>query len=422
MRSPLLIVVAILGVLSGCNTASNMTHEVGSWFNPDAPKGRSIGSRAASNVNNAPATSQNGEQNAGEDIPQAVPSSPVTSEPLTNKAAPEKKSAVVKVGLLLPLSGKNAALGKSFQDAAQLAVNDLSADNFELIPKDSGANAGDLSRAVNDAMGEGAQLIIGPIFSDRVADVKTVVAGKVPVLALSNDANVAGNGTYVLGFSPAQQVQRALRYAADKGVSRIAILAPSSIYGDIVVNAANASGMTIVETQRYTSDKASIKKAVAAISAKRGDIQAIVLPEGGATLGLVAAELTTVALSAHDMSIIGTGLWDEQNVQQYPVLIGGFYAAPDPTSRAKFVSHYQKVYGAKPVRLATLAYDATALAAVMARRGQSYDESSLTNPNGFAGLDGLFRLTAQGIAERGLAVLEVTASGAKVVSDAPKSF
>ena len=432
MRSPLLnlAALAVVLILSGCNTASNMGREVGGWFRTDNT-GRPVGSRTASNVNNAPAT-ENGVQNAGEEVPQAVPSTAVTSAPLdgtlpsSGPTPSNKVLSTIKVGLLLPLSGKNAAMGKSFQDAAQMAVNDLSADNFELIPKDSGMTANETARAVNDAMSEGAQMIIGPVFSDRVSDVKSVINGRVPVLTLSNDANVAGGNTYVLGFSPAQQVTRALQYAGSKGIHNIAILAPSSIYGDIAVNAATASGITIVETQRYTSDKPSIKKAVAAISARRGDVQAILLPDGGAALGNVAAELTAVALSAHDIPIIGTGLWDSfgdgQNVQQYNVLVGGYFAAPDPAARAKFVSRYQKVYGSKPTRLATLAYDATALAAVLAKQGRTYDDASLTDPNGFAGLDGIFRLNAMGVAERGLAILEVTPTGAKVVDASPKSF
>ncbi len=425
MRSPLLMIVALLFVLSGCNTASNMAHEVGGWFNTDrkAHGGHSIGTRGVKRESTEPY----GEQNAGEETPQAVPAEPVTSEPLSGtEPRAVNQTNVVKVGLLLPLSGKHAAMGKSFQDAAQMAVNDLSADNFELIPKDSGANASDVSRAVNDAIGQGASLIIGPIFSDRVADVKSMLSGKVPVLALSNDVNVAGNGTYVLGFNPAQQVQRALRYAAGKGVHSIAILAPATIYGDIAVTAAGHSGMTIVETQRYTSDKASIKKAIAAIVAKRGEVQAILLPDGGAALGNVAAEFAAVSLSARDISIIGTGLWDAsgdgQSVGQYGVLVGGIFAAPDPSARARFINHYQKVYGSKPVRLASLAYDATALAAVLAKQGRGYDDYSLTNPGGFAGLDGIFRLTSQGIAERGLAVLEVTPSGAKVIDPSPSRF
>ncbi len=423
-RKPVAVVLVatFLLMLTGCNTASNMTKEVGGWFRTD----RASGGYAAG-----------GQQNGNTETPAASPAGEVTSAPLDNAVQsgtldgtlpPQQMTGktinakAVKVALLLPLSGKNASMGKSFQDAAQMAVNDLSADNFELIPRDSGATPAEAVRAATLAMEEGAQIIIGPVFSESAAEVKTFIAGRVPVLALTNDANVAGNGTYVLGFSPTQQVQRALQYAAAKGIRSIAILAPSSIYGDMAVAAAQNSGVSIVETQRYANNKDSIKKAVAAISAKRSEIQGILLPDGGAALGSVAAELTAVALSSHDIPIIGTGLWDDQNVQQHNVLVGGFYASSDPAQRAKFVSRYQKAYGGKPVRLASLAYDATALVAVLAKQGLNYDENALTNPSGFAGLDGIFRLMHDGVTERGLAVLEITPSGTKVVDPAPRKF
>ena len=411
MRSPLLIISLFLLMLSGCNTASNMTHEVSSWFKTDTSR--------------IPKTNyaQPREVTQGMESPGTSPTTPVTSEPLDtfgrNKMVPAGAPSVVRVGLLLPLTGKNAALGKSFQDAAQMAVNDLSADNFELIPKDTNLLPGSAARAAID---EGAQLIIGPIFSDATAEVKTAVNGKVPVITLSNDTTLGGNNTYVFGFNPTQQVLRALQYAKTRNIQTIAILAPISVYGDIAIAAANASGIKISNIERYTSSKDSIKKAVAAISAKRGEIQGILLPDGGSTLANVATELTTVALSSHDIPIIGTGLWDEQDMHKYSVLVGGFYAAPDPAKLSRFIARFQKAYGSKPVRLASLAYDATAMAAVLAKQGKSFDEQTLTNHNGFTGLDGIFRLNTDGLAERGLAILEVTISGTRLIDASPKQF
>ena len=82
------------------------------------------------------------------------------------------------------------------------------------------------------------------------------------------------------------------------------------------------------------------------------------------------------------------------------------------------------VYGRRPPRLATLAYDAAALAAVLARNGgpAPFDPLALTNPNGFAGMDGIFRLRPDGLVERGLSVMEITASGNRVIDPAPSSF
>jgi hypothetical protein len=121
---------------------------------------------------------------------------------------------------------------------------------------------------------------------------------------------------------------------------------------------------------------------------------------------------------------LGTGLWDEPSLGREPSLVGGWFAGPDPKASTEFRTRYQQLYGKLPPRIASLAYDATALVAVLARtRPQPYYEASaLTNPAGFAGIDGIFRFATSGISERGLAVLEVRPDGLRVVSPAPVSF
>ncbi len=47
---------------------------------------------------------------------------------------------------------------------------------------------------------------------------------------------------------------------------------------------------------------------------------------------------------------------------------------------------------------------------------------TLTNPSGFAGIDGLFRFRTDGTNERGLAVMKVTTGGGVTVAGSPKSF
>ena len=70
---------------------------------------------------------------------------------------------------------------------------------------------------------------------------------------------------------------------------------------------------------------------------------------------------------------------------------------------------------ADPVRTATLAYDAVALVAALARTqgAQRFAPETLTNPSGFAGIDGLFRFRSDGTNERGLAVMKVTGGGVR---------
>ena len=103
---------------------------------------------------------------------------------------------------------------------------------------------------------------------------------------------------------------------------------------------------------------------------------------------------------------------------------GGLYAAPDPSGFRSFSGRYRTKYGADPVRTATLAYDAVALVAALARTQgpQRFSPETLTNPSGFAGIDGLFRFRADGTNERGLAVMRVAPAAALPVARLAEEF
>ncbi|MDR3518726.1 MAG: penicillin-binding protein activator [Azospirillaceae bacterium] len=357
----------------------------------------------------------------------AAPQAPVTVAPLTSAGSGDK----LRVAILLPLSGPNAAIGNALMQSAQLALFSLADSRFELMPRDTKGTPEGASQAAQDAISGGARMLLGPLFAPEVAAVKPIAhrAG-VSVLAFSTDASLAGDGTYIMGFVPDDQVRRVVSYARSQGLTRFGAVAPRNAYGEAVVaaltDAVQANRGQLVRVERYDAGPGSGPAAVQAVlSGGPGTIDAVLLPESGDKLKQLAAAFPPPAPSSQ-FRLLGTGLWDVPNLGREPALVGGWYAAPQPDARTEFESQYASSYGQKPPRLATLAYDAAALAAVLARSGspdsQTFDPANLTNPNGFAGLDGIFRLRPNGTVERGLAVLAVTASGNRVIDSAPSSF
>jgi ABC-type branched-subunit amino acid transport system substrate-binding protein len=329
------------------------------------------------------------------------------------------RSTKIQVALLLPLSGRNAALGQAMLNAAQIAVFDMGSTDFELMPRDTGAGGEAAASAAQEAITGGARLLIGPLFAADVAAVKPIVqTSNVNMLALSTDVSLAEPGAYVMGFAPAPQVERVVAYAAQHGASRFAALIPASPYGALVKTA-------FEDAVRKNNGKIvaleSPQKAEA-LAARKGDFDALFLPLAGNELKAAVQTLATAGFDSNKVRLLGTGLWDDPEIGQTPLLVGGIYAASEPSARAAFVAAYKNAYGQEPPRLATLAYDATALAAVLAGNGARFDRQALGNPSGFAGLDGLFRLTAQGTAERGLAINEITAVGSRVLDPSPSTF
>jgi ABC-type branched-subunit amino acid transport system substrate-binding protein len=341
---------------------------------------------------------------------------------------PQPVNGKIKVAILLPLTGRSAALGQAMLNAAQQAVFDVAGANFELMPRDTGDSEGGAETAARDALASGAQLLIGPLFGAQIPAVRSVAqAQNISMLSLSTDTSLASPNVYIMGFAPTPQVDRVTHFAVAHGLKRFAALVPNNAYGQLVGQAFQVAvareGGIVVAMQSYDPAARDIDAQMRSLLAYRNQVDAFFLPEGGNDLVRVNAQLAAAGIDAHSVRMLGTGLWDTPDIgAQDPALIGGFYAASDGAGRRNFVNAYQSTYGQEPPRLATLAYDATALAAILARRNAPYDQASLTNPNGFAGVDGIFRLTPQGLAERGLAVNEVTASGPRLLDPAPSSF
>ena len=336
-------------------------------------------------------------------------------------------NARIKVAILLPLSGKNAPLGQALLNAAQLAVFDVADSHFELMPRDTGSSDGAAEAAARDALASGAQLIIGPVFAGNVNSVKPLAAAaSVNMLALSTDTTLADQNVFVMGFAPGAQVERAVAYAHAHGLHNFAALIPQGAYGQLVDEVFRAAvaraGDAIGDIENYDPARHDSATAITELAAYRDRIAALLLPESGEDLNLIAGQLAGAGFDRKQVRLIGTGLWDTADIGRADFLKDGWYAAPDPRARQNFLKSYLKTYGQDPPRLVTLAYDATALAALLAKQGSGFGRAALTNPNGFAGVDGIFRLTEAGLVERGLAVLDVNAGGGRVIDTAPATF
>lgn len=374
------------------------------------------------------ATNGNGNgTNTGDTRP---PVAPPTSIHTQLPDTPTGVDTKVQVAILLPFSHSQKdtrTLAASLLNAAQLALFDANNPNIELIPIDTKGSPGEAAAAANSAIAQGAEIILGPVFAEQVTAVAPIARLRnVPVIAFSTDTSVAGNGVYLLSFAPEEEVRRIVTYAASQGLTNIAALFPASPYGNRVSlafsAAAIANGVSVAATAIYPQRPEEMNPAVESIAG--ASFQAVLLPEGGQLLRALGPILPFNNIDPRAVRFLGTGLWDEAATAKEPALVGGWFAAPEPTSRQTFADRYRTVYDSRAPRVASLGYDAMALATVLAREpaGERYTLTSITDPNGFLGVDGIFRFKADGTLERGLAVVEVTNGGFTVVSPAPRTF
>jgi branched-chain amino acid transport system substrate-binding protein len=338
----------------------------------------------------------------------------------------------VKAGLILPLSGPgNAGIaGQAMRNAAEMAIAEFNSPNLQLLVKDDGGTAEAARLGAQQALDEGAEIILGPLFAQSVGFVGQVARPRnVPVIAFSTDANVASSGTYLLSFLPESDVDRIVQYATSTGKHSYAALIPDNPYGTVVEAAfkqavARRGGSQIVALERYPHDKAAMATPIRSIAQASARADALFIPDGGDAVPDVAQALAAGGVNLKRLQLLGTGLWDDPRIYAAPSLDGGWYAAPDGVGYRNFSARYRARYNQDPVRTATLAYDAVALVAALVKTQgpQRFSQQVLTNPSGFTGIDGLFRFRTDGTNERGLAVLRVSSAGAQTVSPALRSF
>lgn len=341
----------------------------------------------------------------------------------------------VRVALLLPFNSPRdnvRALSNALYNAAQLALFEFNNEQILLIPKATGGTAGGAQRATQEALNAGADLILGPLFAEEVAAVAPLAAQyNVPVVAFSSDSAVAGNGVYLLSFPLHEDISRIVEYATLQGMTSFGALYPQGSYGDRARaefdRAVSSCAGQVVASTSYPASSDGMYEPARRIAASYGggNFQALFLPEGGAQLKTISPLLPYYDLDPREVKFLGTGLWDDPSLALEPPLHGGWFPAPPPEGHAQFLTRYKRAYGAAtPPRIASLGYDAASLAVALSTRapGDRFTADALTDPDGFAGVDGIFRFMPDGRTERGLAVMEVRAGGAVVIDPAPTSF
>lgn len=337
----------------------------------------------------------------------------------------------VRVGLILPLSapGNAGIAAQSMKNAAEMALAEFKEPNVVLLVKDDTGTPQGAQLAAQQALDEGAEIIIGPLFAQSVSAVGGVARTRnIPVIAFSTDASVAARGVYLLSFLPESDVRRIVDYAISRGKRSFAALLPDNPYGAVVEAAFQQEvarrGGRILAIEKYPLDPGRMAEPARRVAQAASRVDSIFIPDGADVVPQVVASLAANGVNTKRVQLLGTGLWDDPRIYASAGIDGGWFVAPESSGYRNFSGRYRARFGRDPVRTATLAYDAVALVAALVKTQgpQRFSEQVLTASSGFAGIDGIFRFRSDGSNERGLSVLRVAPGGGQPVSPAPRSF
>jgi len=424
-----------------------------------------------------PATSQRGLPTRAQPadlLPDTEPEMPMAAE--TSAAQSAEK---IKVAIMLPLSGSEAATGQALMRAAVIAFFDAYDPRLVLLPFDTMADADQTEIMARRAVEEGISIVIGPLLATNLQIAGDILGpAGIPLIGFSNDSSVAAPGRFIMGFLPETEVKRVVDHSVSKGLMEQAALIPDGRYGQRVRaafgDAVSSAGGIIAAIENYQPDPDAVFEPVKRLSnydERRKDMRdeirylrslgddltdeiadelsksevlegitydAVLLPEGGELLGTLAPLLPFYEIDPNRVKFLGTGLWNDTALLHEPPLQGAWFAAPDPVAPDSFLRRLEDQFGDAPPRIATLAYDAMSLIAYLLRQHDSlpandetgtavsptapFSTENLMQETGFVGLDGLFRFLPDGTIERSLAILEIRRRGFKVEDPAPTAF
>lgn len=345
-------------------------------------------------------------------------------------------SGKVQVALLVPAgSGQasDALLAKSLENAARLAMADLSNVQVDLRVYQTAGSPAQAAAQAQKAVAEGAQVILGPVFAQEANAAGVAVAATgVNVLSFSNNTDIAGNNVFVLGPTFDNTAKRLAAFAVRQGKGKIMIVHDRNTAGEIgkaaIDRGVRAAGGSVVAIGNYEFSQNGVVAAAPTIAkaAKDSGAQSVFLTADSAgALPLVSQLLSDNGLTPATAQFIGLTRWDIPTATLgLPGVQGGWFALPDPALYAQFQSRYSAAYGEAPHPIAGLAYDGIAAVGALTRSNLKgpLAKSALTQGAGFVGVNGIFRLRDDGHNERGLAVAQIKGGQATIIDSAPRSF
>ena len=350
------------------------------------------------------------------------PAQPTRPEPVDALPTDSERN---RVALLVPMTGPNAGVGESIANAANMGVLDTGGRTIRVTIYDTAPGA---AAAAQRAIAEGNRLILGPLLADDVRAVAPVARGaRIPVVSFSNDVGVAGNGVFVMGFAPTQAIERVVRYARGRGVTRFAGLVPGGLYGQrastAFLRSVESSGGQVVSLQTFDRSAGSMSAAVARM-ASTSPYEAVLIADSARAAVQFAPMIR--ARGGASARLLGTELWNAEGaLAANPALRGAMFASVADGTYNQLATKYRTRFGKGPYRLASLGYDAVLLVTRVGaewRFGSAFPVARLTDAGGFTGIDGAFRFGRDGVADRALEVQQAGAGGFTVVDPAPRGF
>ena len=341
----------------------------------------------------------------------------------SNKDITENEK-ILKIGVLLPLSGKFQDTGQSFLKAIQLALFDVGNENIKIYPKDSKANALDTYLSAKEFEELGIKVVIGPIFYESLERLNEI--NSITFISLTNKTQKIPKNTIAFGINIISQIDVLKKYFDEIEVSNTLLLSPKSQFtsqAKIITNselkfykvfAYNTSAKKITgEIKKITnyqerkkdlerridilekSDLYKDKKELEELEQKhtlgKVNFDSVLVIDFGERLKSVLTSFMFSDVPSNEVNFFTLNQWFDETFFNENALQNLHFPAIDFDNLKKFKKKYLDTFGEEPSQVSILAYDALGLIYYCwFNNDAQFKHDQLYNKNGFKGLHGEF--------------------------------
>jgi len=180
--------------------------------------------------------------------------------PLKSVFANEK----IKIGLLVPLTGKNSEIGRSIINSTRLAINKIDNPLIEIVPKDTGSDPNLTLKSAKELSELGIQIIIGPVFNDNLEYLDELK--EVTFLSLTNKSTHASKNIINAGINATSQMQAIKKFIELNEIKKTIFLTPKVDYENEIKKAISSSKIKIFKNYTYDTDPTKLTNQIETIT------------------------------------------------------------------------------------------------------------------------------------------------------------
>ena len=180
--------------------------------------------------------------------------------PLKNVLANEK----IKIGLLVPLTGKNSEIGRSIINSTKLAINKINNTSIEIIPKDTGSDPNITLKSAKELSDLGIKIIIGPVFNDNLEYLDELK--ELTFLSLTNKDSKESKNIINSGINATSQIKAIKKFIELNKIKKTIFLTPDVDYKNEIEKAISSSKIKIMKNYIYNAEPTKLTKQIEKIT------------------------------------------------------------------------------------------------------------------------------------------------------------